>query len=136
MNFLGPILALGLAAVGSSIGCALAGTTSHGYLSRTDENHGLVLGLSAMPASQTIYGFVIMIMLSGSNIDTIGSIAIGFCVGVGLMVSAIFQGKACSSAILAIAKKSSISGKVFLAPGIIESFALFSLIGGIVLSSS
>ena len=49
------------------------------------------------------------------------------------MTSAIYQGKACSSAILGVSKKASISGKVFLAPGIVESFALFALVGGILL---
>jgi len=136
MDFIGPILALGMGAVGSSIGCGIAGATSHGAMAKTDENHGLYLGLSAMPASQTIYGFVMMILLSGSNVEGLASIGIGFSVGLGLMTSAIYQGKACSSAILGVSKKPSISGKAFLAPGIIESFALFSLVGGILMALS
>ncbi len=134
MNFFGPILALGLGAVGSAIGCGIAGMTSHGAMAKSDENHGLYLGLSAMPASQTIYGFVLMILLNQANLEPMGSLAIGFSAGLGLMTSAIFQGKACSSAILGVSKKASISGKAFLAPGIIESFALFSLVGGILLA--
>jgi F0F1-type ATP synthase membrane subunit c/vacuolar-type H+-ATPase subunit K len=45
------------------------------------------------------------------------------------------SGQACSSAILGVAKKGNIAGKSFIAPGIIESFALFGMIGGIVLAS-
>ncbi len=136
LGVFGAILALGLGAVGSSIGCGIAGATSHGAMSKTDEGHGIFLGLSAMPASQTIYGFVLMILISGSDLAGFAKFGIGLSAGMGLMVSAIFQGKACSSAILGVSKKASISGKVFLAPGIVESFALFSLVGGIVLLNS
>ena len=132
-QFVGAILALGLGAIGSSIGCGLAGMTSHGVMAKVDEGHGLILGLSAMPASQTIYGFVLMILLQGSNAQPSTAFGIGLGAGLAFMTSAIYQGKACSSAILGVSKKSSISGKVFLAPGIVESFALFALVGGIVL---
>ncbi|HNT27086.1 MAG TPA: ATP synthase subunit C [bacterium] len=136
----GPIICLGLAACGSAIGCGLAGMTSHGVMSKTDEGHGLFVALSAMPSSQTIYGFVLMILMSGklSQLQDAGKptaalFAIGVACGVALMLSAIYQGKACSSAILAVAKKPSIAGMSFAAPGIVESFAIFAMVGGIVL---
>lgn len=132
-KLVGAILALGLGAIGSSIGCGLAGMASHGAMAKTDESHGLFLGLSAMPASQTIYGFVMMILLSSASCDGVVAVGIGLFAGLGFMFSAIYQGKACSSAILGVAKNSSIGGKVFMAPGIVESFALFALVGGIVL---
>ena len=139
----GPILALGLGAAGSAIGCGLAGMTSHGVMSKVDEGYGKFVALSAMPASQTIYGFVLMILLNGklkeivaASGDTFFIFAIGLAAGVALMFSAIYQGKTCSSAILAIAKKPSISGMCFAAPGIVESFALFAMVGGIVIINS
>ncbi|MDA3900105.1 MAG: ATP synthase subunit C [Spirochaetes bacterium] len=132
-QFVGAILALGLGAIGSSIGCGIAGMTSHGVMAKTDENHGIFLGLSAMPASQTIYGFVLMILLQNSTVLPQQAFGIGLCAGLAFMTSAIYQGKACSSAILGVSKNPGISGKVFMAPGIVESFALFALVGGIVL---
>lgn len=138
LGLFGAILPLGLGAVGSSIGCGIAGMTSHGVMSKTDEGHGLFIALSAMPASQTIYGFVLMILLSQKvgSLDGLSLFGIGLLTGMGLMVSAIYQGKACSSAILGVSKKSSMAGKSFISPGIIESFALFAMIGGIVLISA
>jgi V/A-type H+/Na+-transporting ATPase subunit K len=138
LGLFGAILPLGLGAVGSSIGCGIAGMTSHGVMSKTDEGHGLFIALSAMPASQTIYGFVLMILLSQKvgSLDGIALFGIGLLTGIGLMASAIYQGKACSSAILGVSKKSSMAGKSFISPGIIESFALFAMIGGIVLISA
>lgn len=135
LNFIGAILPLGLGAVGSSIGCGIAGMTSHGVMSKTDESHGLFIGLSAMPASQTIYGFVLMILFRGAEVQPLSLFTIGLLCGLALMTSAIYQGKACSSAILGVSKKATMAGKSFISPGIIESFALFAMIGGIVLTS-
>ncbi len=139
LGTLGPILALGLGAAGSAIGCGLAGMTSHGVMSKVEEGHAKFVALSAMPASQAIYGFVLMILLKGrheelvaAQQDTFIIFAIGLAAGLAFMMSAIYQGKACSSAILAVAKKPSVFGMSFAAPGIVESFALFALVGGIV----
>jgi V/A-type H+-transporting ATPase subunit K len=60
VGILGTILTLALGAAGSAVGCGLAGMTSHGVMARTDEGHGSFILLSAMPSSQTIYGFVLM----------------------------------------------------------------------------
>ncbi|MFC1745747.1 ATP synthase subunit C [Candidatus Riflebacteria bacterium] len=132
---LGPALAVGLSAVGSSIGCGIGGVTSHGAMVKTEEGHGKFLAVSAAPSSQMIYGFVLMIMLNGQLQQTphnaLAIFAIGIFCGLGIMTSAIFQGKACASAILATVKKPEVFGKCFLAIGIIESFALFAMIGGI-----
>jgi len=138
----GPILALGLAAAGSAIGCGLAGMTSHGVMSKVDEGHAKFVALSAMPASQSIYGFALMVILNGklqeiveAGGNTFPIFAIGLACGVAFMFSAIYQGKACSSAILAVAKKPGVFGMSFAAPGIVESFALFALVGGILMSA-
>ena len=132
---LGPALAIGLSAAGSAVGCGIAGMTSHGAMTKTDEGHGKFLGMSAAPSSQTIYGFVLMILLNGelqkSPHSSLAIFAIGLFCGFGIMMSAIFQGKTCSSGILATTKKPSVFGKCFMAVGIVESFALFAMIGGI-----
>lgn len=135
-NF-GPALCLGLAAIGSSIGCGLAGMTSHGAMAKVDEGHAKFVALSAMPASQSIYGFALMIILQGAlkPENDFAIFGIGLACGLAFMVSAIFQGKACSSAILAVSKKPSVFGMSFAAPGIVESFALFALVGGIMMAS-
>lgn len=138
LGTLGPILALGLGAAGSAVGCGIAGMTSHGMMSKVDEGHAKFVALSAMPASQSIYGFALMIMLNGrlqelreAGTDTFSIFAIGLAAGAAFLFSAVYQGKTCSSAILASAKKPSVFGMSFAAPGIVESFALFALVGAI-----
>jgi V/A-type H+-transporting ATPase subunit K len=136
-GMIGPALALGLSAIGASIGCGMAGVASHGVMSRIDEGHGKFLGLSAVPASQMIYGFVLMLLLAQSvksgGVSQLSAIGIGAASGSAIMVAAIYQGLACVSAILAVAKKPGVFGKTFVAIGIVESFALFAFVFALLL---
>ncbi len=136
-NMIGPALALGLSAIGASIGCACAGVTSHGVMSRTEEGHGKLIGISAMPASQLIYGFVLMLLLKNNieigAVTPLSAAAIGASSGTAIMIAAIFQGLCCSSAIQATAKQPNVFGKTFVAIGIVESFALFAFVFALLL---
>jgi V/A-type H+-transporting ATPase subunit K len=136
-GMIGPALALGLSAIGAAIGCAIAGIASHAVMSRIDEGHAKLVGLSAVPASQMIYGFVLMLLLSqgvkAGSVSQLSAVGIGACSGAAIMVAAIFQGKACVSAILATAKKPAVFGKTFVAIGIVESFALFAFVFALLL---
>jgi V/A-type H+/Na+-transporting ATPase subunit K len=131
-NMAGPALALGLSAIGSSIGCGIAGMASHAVMSRVDEGHGRYIAMAAMPSSQIIYGFALMFLMSRAILDgsvsPMDGVAIGFSSGSAIMVSAILQGKAAATGIQATAKQPAIYGKCFAALGIIESFALFAFV--------
>lgn len=134
MNFdmVGPALALGLSAAGSAIGCGIAGMASHAVMSRVEEGHGKFIGMSAMPSSQCIYGFILMLLMSraitSGSLSPLSGIAIGASSGTAIMISAIFQGMCCASGIQASAKQPAIFGKCFAAVGIVESFALFAFV--------
>jgi V/A-type H+-transporting ATPase subunit K len=52
------------------------------------------------------------------------------------MVSAILQGKVAATGILASSKKPEIFGKCFAAVGIVESFALFSMVFGLIIATA
>ena len=136
-GMIGPALALAFSAIGASIGCGIAGITSHGVMSRVDEGHGKFIGISAMPASMLIYGFVLMLLLKASviagNVSQLSAAFIGGGSGLAIMVAAIYQGLCCSSAIQATAKQPNIFGKAFVAIGIVESFALFAFVFAILL---
>ncbi len=135
----GPALVLGLGCVGSAIGCGIAGMASHAVMSRVDENHGKFIGMAAMPSSQCIYGFVLMLLMK-TNLDQgllspLSGIGIGFSVGIALMASSIYQGMCAASGIQASAKQPAIIGKCFAALGIVESFALFAFVFALLIIS-
>ena len=63
-EMIGPAIVMGMGCLGSSIGCGIAGMASHGVMTRVDEGHGKFIALSAIPSSQSIYGFILMIVMT------------------------------------------------------------------------
>ena len=136
-GMVGPALALGLGAIGAAIGCAVAGIMAIGVMSRIEEGHGKLIGLSAVPASQMIYSFVLMLLLRNAvvagSISHISAAFIGGSSGLAIMTAAIYQGLCCSAAIQATAKQPSVFGKAFVPIGVVESFALFAFVFALLL---
>ena len=139
MNFsmIGPAIVLGLACLGSAIGCGIAGMASHGVMSRVDENHGKFIGMSAIPSSQAIYGFVLMLLMKNAIIaNTLtawNGIGIGVSIGLAIMISAVYQGMCAATGIQASAKQPAVYGKCLAALGIVESFSLFAFVFALLL---
>lgn len=131
-NMVGPAIALGLSAIGCSIGCWIAGAASHAAMSRTEEGHGKFIALAAAPSSQIIYGFLLMLQMSKAiqmgSLSPISGIAIGLFSGLAIGISSIYQGKVCATGIQASLKQPALFGKCFASVGIIESFALFAFV--------
>lgn len=133
----GPALVLGLGCIGSSIGCGIAGMAFHAVMSRVEEGHGTFIAMSAMPSSQSIYGFVLMLLmknaLAAGTLSPMSGIGIGLSVGLALLFSSMYQGMCAASGVQATAKQPSVAGKCFIALGIVESFSIFSFVFAILL---
>jgi V/A-type H+-transporting ATPase subunit K len=139
LKMVGPAICLGLGAIGSAIGCAIAGMASHGVMSRVEEGHGKFIGMSAVPSSQMIYSFVLMLLLKNAiiagTVSEWSAIGIGLSSGAAIMLAAVYQGMCAATGIQATAKQPSLFGKCFAALGIVESFALFAFVFAILLLS-
>jgi V/A-type H+-transporting ATPase subunit K len=110
--------------------------------------YGRFVGLSAMASSQTIYGIVVMFTLQTAATDAQsgqvvlnpqnagGIFAIGLLVGLALLASAVYQGRACASAINATKSKPEIFGLSVAPAAIIEGFAVFAFVFALVLAGS
>jgi len=131
-SLLGPVSVLVFSCIGAAVGCGIAGIASHSAMVQTDEGHGKIIGISAIPSSQVIYGFILMLKLHnsvvGGILSSVSSIIIGFGVGLVVLISATFQGMCAATAIRAIVCKSELFGKTVIILGIVESFALFSVV--------
>ncbi len=134
---IGPAIVLGLACLGSAIGCGIAGMASHGVMARVDENHGKFIGMSALPSSQAIYGFVLMLLMKNAilanTLSAWNGIGIGVFIGLAIMLSAIYQGMCAATGIQASAKQPAVYGKCLAALGIVESFSLFAFVFALLL---
>jgi len=136
-NMVGPAIVLGISCIGSAIGCGIGGMASHAVMSRVEENHGKFIGMSAMAATQSIFGFILMIMMKNSilagTLSPISAIGIAIFVGMALFFSSLYIGKCAASGIQASAKQPAIVGKCFAAIGIVESFSLFAFVFALLL---
>lgn len=137
LGYAGCAFAIGVPAIGSSIGVGIAGEVSHGAMAKVDEGHGKFIGVSAAPSSQTIYGLILMfVCLPKVKASGLAILFIGLFCGLAICISAIYQGKVAATAILASTKKQEIFGKCFAAVGMTESFAIFALVAGIVMAGT
>jgi V/A-type H+-transporting ATPase subunit K len=127
---------MALAAIGSIIGCAVAGQAAIGAMVDTESGHGRYIGVSVMPSSQVIYGIVVMFTLQRDVVaaNATALFGIGILAGLALMFSAIFQGHACASAIHASKSKPEIFGLSLAPAAIVEGFAVFAFVFALVLA--
>lgn len=130
--------AMALGAIGSIIGCGIAGQAAIGAMLETDSGYGRFVGISAMPSSQVIFGIVIMFSLNqGVTDQNAGALfSIGTLAGIALLVSGIWQGRACASAIAASKDKPEIFGLSVAPAAIVEGFAVFAFVFALVLAGS
>ena len=125
-----------LGAIGSIVGCARAGQAACGAMIDVETGHGRLVGLSALPSSQIIYGIVVMFTLNRTVTTEAapGLFAVGILCGAALAFSAIFQGACCASAINASKSKPEIFGLSAAPAAIVEGFAVFAFIFALVIA--
>ncbi|CCE23341.1 MULTISPECIES: ATP synthase subunit C [Methylotuvimicrobium] len=136
LGWIGLYAPMALGAIGSIIGCAVAGQAAIGAMLDTETGHGRYVGVSAMPSSQVIYGIVVMFTLNRpiTEANASGIFAVGVLAGFALMFSAIYQGQCCASAIHASKAKPEIFGLSVAPAAIVEGFAVFAFIFALVIS--
>ena len=136
LGWVGLYAPMALGAIGSIMGCAVAGQAAIGAMLDTESGYGRYVGVSAMPSSQVIYGIVVMFTLNRTITveNAPGIFAIGVLCGLALLFSAIYQGQCCASAIHASKAKPEIFGLSVAPAAIVEGFAVFAFIFALVIS--
>ena len=145
LAFIGIALAIGLCCIGSAKGTGMVGEAATGVLSETPEHFTKCMILQALPGTQGLYGLAAgffglftLGFFSGSPAQlTVGDgMAILFaCVPVmlGGLLSAIAQGRVAAASINIVAKKPDDYMKGVIMCGIVEFYAILSLVGTILL---
>ena len=137
LGWVGIYSPMALGAIGSSIGCAIAGQAGIGAMLETEGGYGRYIGLSAFPSSMVIYGIVIMFTLNREvTPENAGALfGIGFFAGLALVYTALWQGRAVASAINAFKEKPEIFGLSIAPAAIVEGFAVFAFVFALVVSA-
>ena len=142
---IGASLAVALSCVGSGKGVGMVGEASSGVLAEDPSKFSACLILQIMPGTQGLYGLVIwffalftMGAFSGGIVDlsiTNGLTIFVSCIpmAIGGWLSAIYQGRVAASAINVVAKKPDDWAKGIILCGIVEFYAILSLLASVLL---
>lgn len=136
MGRIGIYSPLFLGAIGSILGCSVGGQAACGAMLDVEGGYGRLIGVSALPSSQTIYGIVVMLSLNGpfEIAAAPAMFAIGTLCGLALLFSGWFQGKCCASAIHATKSKPEVFGLSVAPAAIVEGFAVFAFVFALILA--
>ena len=143
LALLGSGLAVGLSCVGSAKGTGIAGEAGTGLLSEDPSKSGKVMVLQLLPGTQGLYGMVVWFFalirmnFMGNAAAVAGSMTVqqglaffAACMpmAIGGLLSAIAQGRVAAGSINILAKKPDDWSKGLILCGIVEFYAILSLL--------
>ena len=137
LGYLGLVLMLGLAGIGSSIGTTIAGNAAEGALKKNPEKSSGYMVLSALPATQGLYGFVafvVWLVVNGSEwVVANGPVCFGVGLGVGAacLISAIRQGQVCANGIVGLSQGHDVQTNTMIYAALPEFYAILGLVGAL-----
>ena len=137
LGYLGLGLMLSLAGVGSAIGTTIAGNAAEGALKNAPEKSSSYMILSALPATQGIYGFVAFFMLLNkmrAEVDPLSGyivFGVGLSVGLACMISAIRQGQVCANGIVGVSQGHDVFTNTLIYAALPEFYAILGLVGAL-----
>ena len=147
-TILGAALTAGLCCIGSAKGTGMVGEAASGLVSEDPDKSTKCLILQVLPGTQGLYGFVALFIvlgqvgiLSGSPVAVTVSQGLAFfaaCLPImlGGWLSAVFQGRVAAASIGIVAKHPEASTKGIIFCGIVEFYAILSLVATIMISAN
>lgn len=134
LAYLGVALCVALSGIGSAYGVTICGNAAIGAFKKNPSKSGAYMGLSALPSSQGLYGFVGFFMLNSkitSDINLPAACAIfgvGLALGLVALYSAIRQAKVCANGIGAIGAGHNAFGTTMVLAVFPELYAILALL--------
>ena len=134
LGYIGLGLMLALAGIGSSIGTTIAGNAAEGGLKLNPEKSSTYMILSALPATQGLYGFVAFIMWAVVKglpwVAENGAVCFGVGIAVGLvcLFSGIRQGQVCANGIVGVSQGHDVMTNTLIYAALPEFYAILSLV--------
>ena len=136
LGYLGLGLMLGLAGIGSSYGTTIAANAAEGALKKNPEKSSTYMILSALPATQGLYGFVgflLCLVVFKPDFAVMGPklFGVGLAVGLVCLFSAIRQGQVCANGIVGESQGHSVMTNTLIYAALPEFYAILALVGAI-----
>ena len=146
LAILGAALTVGLCCIGSARGTGLVGEAAAGLTSEDPDKSTKCLILQVLPGTQGLYGFVaLFIVLSRAGVlngtaaqltpaQGLAFFAACLPIALGGWLSAKFQGRVAAASVNIVAKHPEASTKGIIFCGIVEFYAILSLVATIIIS--
>ena len=136
LGYLGLGLMLGLAGIGSSYGTTIAANAAEGALKKNPEKSSTYMILSALPATQGLYGFVgflLWLVVFKPDFAVMGPklFGVGLAVGLVCLFSAIRQGQVCANGIVGESQGHSVMTNTLIYAALPEFYVILALVGSI-----
>ena len=136
LGYLGLGLMLGLAGIGSSYGTTIAANAAEGALKKNPEKSSTYMILSALPATQGLYGFVgflLWLVVFKPDFAVMGPklFGVGLAVGLVSQLYTIRQGKVCANGIVGESQGHSVMTNTLIYAALPEFYAILALVGAI-----
>lgn len=133
LGYIGLASMLALSMIGSAIGTTIAGNAAEGALKKNPEKSSGYMILSAMPATQGLYGFIAFLIWMSKDFATDGItlFAVGLAVGVVCLFSAIRQGQVCANGIINISQGHDVQTNTMIYAAFPEFYAILGLIAAL-----
>ena len=130
LGYLGMGLMLGLAGIGSCYGTSIAGNAAEGALKKDPSKSAGYMILSALPATQGLYGFLAFLLHFGKVTAETGTLWFGVGLGVGLvcLFSAIRQGQVCANGIVGMSQGYDVQTNTMIYAAFPEFYAILALV--------
>ena len=130
LGYLGMGLMLGLAGIGSCYGTTIAANAAEGGLKKDASKSAGYMILSALPATQGLYGFLAFLLHFGKVTPETGFLWFGVGLGVGLvcLFSAIRQGKVCAAGIQGLSQGHDVQTNTMIYAAFPEFYAILALV--------
>ena len=135
LGYLGMGLMLGLAGIGSSFGTTIAGNAAVGALKKDSSKSSGYMILSALPATQGLYGFLAFLLHFGKVTAETGLLWFGVGLGVGIvcLFSAIRQGQVCANGIVGISQGHDVQTNTMIYAALPEFYAILALVAALMI---
>ena len=135
LAYLGLGLMFSLAGVGSAIGTTIAGNAAEGALKKAPEKSSSYMILSAIPATQGLYGFIAFILWLSKDLAANGPLYFGVGVSVGIvcLISGIRQGQVCANGIVGISQGHTVMTNTMIYAALPEFYAILALLASILI---
>ena len=129
LGYLGMGLMLALAGIGSCYGTSIAGNAAEGALKKDASKSSGYMILSALPATQGLYGFLAFLLHIESAAQN-GLVWFGVGLGVGLvcLFSAIRQGQVCANGIIGMSQGHDVQTNTMIYAAFPEFYAILALV--------